>query len=96
MLKYIVRRLLLIIPVLLGAIIIIFTINYFSTTNPAMIKLGLSANDPVLLAEMEHEMGLTSSSWAAICGICSMATWVIPISIPPQWPSSSVAVFPTP
>ena len=58
MLKYIVRRLLLIIPVLLGAIIIIFTINYFSTTNPAMIKLGLSANDPVLLAEMEHEMGL--------------------------------------
>lgn len=58
MLKYIVRRLLLIIPVLLGAIIIIFTINYFSTTDPAMIKLGLSANDPVLLAEMRHEMGL--------------------------------------
>lgn len=58
MLKYIVRRLLLIIPVLLGAIIIIFTINYFSTTDPAMIKLGLKANDPVLLAEMRHEMGL--------------------------------------
>lgn len=58
MLKYIVRRLLLIIPVLLGAIIIIFTINHFSTTNPAMIKLGLSANNEELLAEMEHEMGL--------------------------------------
>ena len=58
MLKYIVRRLLLIIPVLLGAIIIIFTINYFSTTDPAMIKLGLKANDPVLLAEMRHDMGL--------------------------------------
>lgn len=58
MLKYIIRRLLLIIPVLLGAIIIIFTINYFSTTNPAMIKLGLSANDPELLAAMEAEMGL--------------------------------------
>jgi peptide/nickel transport system permease protein len=58
MLKYIVRRLLLIIPVLLGAIIIIFTINYFSTTDPAMIKLGLKANDPVLLAEMRHEMGI--------------------------------------
>ena len=58
MLKYIVRRLLLIIPVLLGAIIIIFTINFFSTTNPAMIKLGLSANDPEKLAAMEHEMGL--------------------------------------
>ena len=58
MLKYIVRRLLLIIPVLLGAIIIIFTINFFSTTNPAMIKLGLAANDPDKLAAMEHEMGL--------------------------------------
>ena len=58
MLKYIIRRLLLIIPVLLGAIIIIFTINFFSTTNPAMIKLGLSANDPEKLAAMEHEMGL--------------------------------------
>ena len=43
---------------LLGAIIIIFTINYFSTTDPAMIKLGLKANDPVLLAEMRHDMGL--------------------------------------
>ena len=58
MLKYIIRRILLIIPVLLGAIIIIFTINFFSTTNPAMIKLGLSANDPEKLAAMEHEMGL--------------------------------------
>ena len=59
MLKYIARRLLLIIPVLLGAIIIIFTINFFSTTNPAMIKLGIAgANNPELLAEMEHEMGL--------------------------------------
>lgn len=58
MLKYIVRRLLLIIPVLLGAVIIIFTINFFSTTNPAMIKLGLAANDPEKLAAMEHEMGL--------------------------------------
>ena len=58
MLKYVLRRILLIIPVLLGAIIIIFTINFFSTTNPAMIKLGLSANDPEKLAAMEHEMGL--------------------------------------
>lgn len=58
MLKYVFRRILLIIPVLLGAIIIIFTINFFSTTNPAMIKLGLSANDPAKLEAMEHEMGL--------------------------------------
>ena len=48
----------LIIPVLLGAIIVVFTINYFSTTDPAMIKLGLSANDPVKLAAMRETMGL--------------------------------------
>ena len=58
MIKYILKRLLLIIPVLLGAIIVVFTINYFSTTDPAMIKLGLSASDPVKLAAMRETMGL--------------------------------------
>ncbi len=58
MAKYILRRLLLIIPVLLGAIIVVFTINYFSTTDPAMVKLGLSASDPVKLAAMRESMGL--------------------------------------
>ena len=58
MIKYIIRRLLLIIPVLLGAIVVVFTINYFSTTDPAMIKLGLSASDPVKLAAMREQMGL--------------------------------------
>lgn len=56
--KYIVRRILLIIPVLLGAIIVIFTINYFSTTDPAMIKLGLGATDEEALEEMRESMGL--------------------------------------
>ena len=58
MIKYILRRLLLIIPVLLGAIIVVFTINYFSTTDPAMIKLGISASDPVKLAATRETMGL--------------------------------------
>ncbi len=58
MIKYILRRLLLIIPVLLGAIIVVFTINFFSTTDPAMIKLGLSASDPYKLAAMRETMGL--------------------------------------
>ncbi|MGI5936369.1 MAG: ABC transporter permease [Oscillospiraceae bacterium] len=58
MIRYICRRILLIIPVLLGAIIIVFTINYFSEANPAMIKLGLAATDPEKLAAMEAEMGL--------------------------------------
>ena len=58
MLKYILRRLLMIIPVLLGAIVVVFTINYFSTTDPAMVKLGLSASDPYKLAAMREQMGL--------------------------------------
>ena len=58
MTKYIIRRLLMIIPVLLGAVIIVFTINFFSTTDPAMIKLGLSASDPYKLAAMRETMGL--------------------------------------
>lgn len=58
MTKYIIRRLLMIIPVLLGAVIIVFTINFFSTTDPAMIKLGLNAKDEVKLAETREEMGL--------------------------------------
>lgn len=61
MLRYISRRILLIVPVLLGAIIIVFTINFFSSSNPAMIKLGLSASDPEKLAAMEAEMGLDQS-----------------------------------
>ena len=58
MTKYIISRLLMIIPVLLGAVIIVFTINFFSTTDPAMIKLGLNAKDEVKLAETREEMGL--------------------------------------
>ena len=58
MAKYIARRLLMIIPVLLGAIIVVFTINFFSTTDPAMVKLGLAASDPVKLEAMRETMGL--------------------------------------
>lgn len=58
MIRYVIKRLLMIIPVLLGAIIIVFTINYFSETNPAMIKLGTAAQDAEKLAVMEAEMGL--------------------------------------
>ncbi len=58
MLKFTLKRILLIIPVLLGAIIVVFTINYFSTADPAMIKLGTAATDPEKLAAMRAEMGL--------------------------------------
>ena len=70
MIRYILRRLLLIIPVLLGAIIVVFTINYFSTTDPAMVKLGLSASDPYKLAAMREQMGLNRPSTPRPCGSC--------------------------
>ncbi|MDR0518470.1 MAG: ABC transporter permease [Clostridiales Family XIII bacterium] len=66
MIKFIVRRIILIIPVLIGAIIIVFTINYFSSANPAMIKLGLAASDPAKLAAMEHAMGLDQSYFSQL------------------------------
>lgn len=58
MARYIFRRLLMIIPVLLGAIIVVFTINYFSTTDPAMVKLGLAAQNTEKLEAMRESMGL--------------------------------------
>lgn len=58
MARYILRRLLMIIPVLLGAIIVVFTINYFSTTDPAMVKLGLAAQNTEKLEAMRESMGL--------------------------------------
>lgn len=54
--KYVLRRLLMVIPVLLGAIIVVFTINFFSKTDPAMIKLGLSATDTEKLEAMRASM----------------------------------------
>ena len=83
MTKYIIRRLLMIIPVLLGAVIIVFTINFFSTTDPAMIKLGLNAKDEVKLA-------------ATMCGSSAMAILATPMSTPRACGSCSAAVSLTP
>lgn len=85
MTKYIIRRLLMIIPVLLGAVIIVFTINFFSTTDPAMIKLGLNAKDEVKLAETREERASTAPilfSWATMCGSSAMAILATPMSTP--------------
>ena len=43
MIKYIIRRILMLIPVILGVIIVVFTINYFNTSSPAITILGASA-----------------------------------------------------
>lgn len=57
MLKYVIKRLLLIIPILIGVVVVVFTINYFSSGSPAFTYLGSSAT-PEAVAELEHEWGL--------------------------------------
>ena len=45
------------IPILLGVVIVVFTINYFNASSPAYTVLGSSAT-PENVALWEHEMGL--------------------------------------
>ncbi len=57
MLKYIGRRLLMLIPVLLGVTFIVFSIMYMTPGDPAQLILGESA-PPEAVAELRTEMGL--------------------------------------
>lgn len=57
MLKYVIKRLLLIIPIILGATILVFTIMYFCPGDPATIILGNTA-DPARIAALREKMGL--------------------------------------
>lgn len=57
MIKYVVKRLLMMIPVLIGVVIIVFTINYFSTVSPAVILAGANASAEDIAAK-NAELGL--------------------------------------
>lgn len=57
MLKYIIKRILLIIPVLLGVLIVVFTINYISPSDPVDVVAGANAPD-YIREEIRHELGL--------------------------------------
>ncbi|MFP8890723.1 ABC transporter permease [Natrialbaceae archaeon A-CW2] len=57
MYKYVLRRLLVSIPVLLGITIIISSIIYLDPASPARVALGPGA-DPSAVAELERQMGL--------------------------------------
>ncbi len=57
MLKYIGKRLLWTIPILLGVVIIVFSLMYIAPGNTATILLGDSAT-PESVAELEKELGL--------------------------------------
>lgn len=52
-----IRRILLIVPILIGVVVIVFTIGYFSETSPAVVLLGSSATAENI-AMKEAEMGL--------------------------------------
>ena len=57
MYKYILKRLLMMLPVLIGVILIIFTLMYITPGDPASILLGEQAR-PEALAALREEMGL--------------------------------------
>lgn len=60
MIKYVLKRLLLVIPILIGVVVVVFTINYFSSGSPVFTYLGSSAT-PESIAALEHEWGLDRS-----------------------------------
>lgn len=60
MIKYIARRLLMLIPVLLGVTFIVFTLMYITPGDPARIVLGESATEEAV-DELREEMGLNES-----------------------------------
>jgi peptide/nickel transport system permease protein len=57
MLNYIAKRMVLLIPVILGATFIVFTIMDMTPGNPALSKLGVDATQEQI-EELEEEMGL--------------------------------------
>ena len=57
MIKYIIKRLLLMIPVLLGVTIVVFTINFISPGDPVYTMLGVNATDETV-AMTRAELGL--------------------------------------
>ena len=56
--KYIIKRLLMMIPVLVGVVLIIFSITYIMPGDPAAIRLGEQATSPEALHIMREQMGL--------------------------------------
>ena len=57
MIRYILRRILMMIPVMLGVTLIVFTMMYITPGDPAQIILGDNAT-PEAVAKLRAEMGL--------------------------------------
>lgn len=62
MARYIFKRLLLMIPVILGISLLVFTMMDMSPGDPAQIILGIKAT-PEALADLRAQMGLDQPFW---------------------------------
>jgi peptide/nickel transport system permease protein len=63
MTKYIIKRLLLMIPVIIGISLVVFTLLYFSPGNPVDMLLGVRASDEAK-AQLREQLGLNLPFWA--------------------------------
>ena len=80
MLKYIFKRILMMIPVLLGVLFLVFTMNEISPGDPAAMIAGDAASVEVV-EQIREDLGLNRcrSDFLIILKISySMATWVHP------------------
>lgn len=57
MIRYIAKRILMLVPVLLGVTFIVFALMYLTPSDPAQQMLGANAS-PAAYAQMRHDMGL--------------------------------------
>ena len=76
MLKYIARRLLMLIPVLLGVILLVFSLMYITPGDPVDSLLGDNAT-PEAREALREELGLNGGYLCAFCA----AIWAY--AIPP-------------
>jgi peptide/nickel transport system permease protein len=63
MIKYILKRAMWMIPVMLGVITIVFTITYFSPGDPVMLILGSNNYTPEAYAAKSAQLGLDKGYW---------------------------------
>lgn len=97
MARYIAKRILYMIPVLLGVTLLVFFIMHLAPGNVAGMILGENAT-PEQIAALEHEMGLdrpllVQYSTLTIWSACSTVIWARPtppatLSPVRSWPAS--------
>ena len=96
MTRYILKRLVLMIPIVLGISFIIFTIISVTPGDPVQLIMGADA-DPVLMEAKREEWGLNDNflvRYANILAVSSPVTWA-PLTVPvTPWPARSPSVCP--